>query len=284
MPVILPLILIVVLLTVLCPVYLFLLAPGPDRREQMKSYEKHYIAHRGLFNNISGIPENSIPAFKLAVEHGYGIELDVQLTKDHKLVVFHDDSLKRMCGVDKLLNQCSYEELQSYRLVDTEERIPLYEDVLKAIAGKVPIVMEVKPEGDWKTTTMMAAKLMDHYVKTYHGEYCMESFHPMAVRWYKKNRPDVIRGQLSSDYFRENTTKSFVEKFFLSCLLMNAFSRPDFIAYNHKFADQLSYRILRKLFSAEHVCWTIKNQHELERAKKVFQVFIFDSFIPDSGR
>ncbi|MCQ2508752.1 MAG: glycerophosphodiester phosphodiesterase [Dorea sp.] len=284
MPVLIPAIIVILLCSVLCPVYLFLLAPGPDRRSQMKSYEKQYIAHRGLFNNISGIPENSIPAFQLAVERGYGIELDVQMTSDHKLVVFHDESLKRMCGVNKVLNQCSWEELQQYRLVDTDEKVPLYEEVLKVIGGKVPLIMEVKSEGDWKTTTKMAAQMMDEYVKKYHGEYCMESFHPMAVQWYKKNRPDVIRGQLSSDYFRDGSKKSFFEKFFLTCLLMNAFSRPDFIAYNHKYADQLSYRILRKLFSAEHVCWTIKNQRELEKAKKVFQVFIFDSFIPDSGR
>lgn len=281
MPYMIPAAMILILAVVFCPIYLFLLAPGPDRRNLMEAFEKQYIAHRGLFDNKRGIPENSLPAFRHAVEHGYGIELDVQMTTDHKLVVFHDESLKRMCGIDKPLHECSYAELQEYRLLDTDEKIPLYVDVLKVIAGKVPLIMEVKSEGDWKNTTKLAAKMMDQYQKHYHGVYCMESFHPMAVQWYKKHRPEIIRGQLSSDYFRDGTKKNPIGKFVLSSLLMNCFSRPDFIAYNHLFADQFSYKILRKLFVAEHVCWTIKSKEQLEKAKEIFQVFIFDSFIPD---
>ncbi len=268
----------IIVIAVLCPLYLFMLAPGPNRTEKMKDFEKQYIAHRGLFDNKHQIPENSIPAFQRAVEHGYGIELDVQMTTDHKLVVFHDESLKRMCGVKKKLHQCSYEELQKYRLLDTDEKIPLYEDVLRVIDGQVPIIMEIKSEGDWRNTTRLAAQMMD----SYKGNYCMESFHPRSVEWFKKNRPEVIRGQLSSDYFRDGSKKNPVGVFFLSNLLLNFFGRPDFIAYNHRFNDQLSYRILRKLFRAEHVAWTIRSQEDLEKAKKVCQIFIFDSFIPDS--
>ena len=112
--------------------YLYAIYPNTSRKEKLKPYTDTFIAHRGLFNNIN-VPENSLLAFKLAVEKGYGIELDTQITKDDKIVVFHDGNLKRMTGVDKMLIDCTYEELQSYRLLDTDERIPLFSDVLKVL-------------------------------------------------------------------------------------------------------------------------------------------------------
>ena len=87
------------------------MVPNRGRKEKMKVFEKQYIAHRGLFDNESEAPENSIPAFQRAVQQGYGIELDVQLTTDNRLVVFHDETLQRMCGFDKKLTDCSYDEL-----------------------------------------------------------------------------------------------------------------------------------------------------------------------------
>lgn len=257
--------------------YLYLLAPNKDRRDRLAAFEKQYIAHRGLFDNEGGIPENSLPAFRRAVANGYGIELDVQMTRDHKLVVFHDESLKRMCGVEKLLHQCTYEELMQYELLDSGEKIPLYSEVLKVINGKVPLIMEIKSEGDWRTTTLLTARMMDRY----RGLYCMESFHPRSVEWFRRHRPEVIRGQLASDYFRDGTKKNTIGRFVLTNLMMNCFSRPDFIAYNHKYNNQFSYRLLRKLFPVENVAWTIRSQEEMEKAKKICQVFIFDSFIPE---
>ena len=111
------------------------------------------------------------------------------------------------------------------------------------IDGKVPLIVAVKSEGDWKATTKKMAEMMDDY----EGYYCMESFHPFAVKWFRDNRPDVIRGQLSTNYWKDN----------------------------------LSYRICRRLFPVENVAWTIKNQKELEEAEKTFDVIMFDSFIPE---
>lgn len=256
--------------------YLFCLAPNMGRREEMRPFEEVYIAHRGLFDNHSEWTENSLPAFQRAVDAGYGIELDIQLTADHQMVVFHDGNLKRMCGVDKMVYECTYEELCRYTLLDSQQRIPLFRDVLEVIGGKVPLIVEVKSEGDWKETTRTMAEMM----KGYRGVYCMESFHPLAVAWYRDNCPEVIRGQLSTNYFKDEPKRSVWERFVLTNLLMNWRARPDFIAYNHKHVDQFSYRVCR-LFGVENVAWTIKNQKELEQAKRVFQVLIFDSFIPD---
>lgn len=264
-------------LIIISGLFLFSIAPNKNRREQMKIFEQQYIAHRGLFDSQNGIPENSIPAFQKAVDMGYGIELDVQLTTDNKLVVFHDESLKRMCGVDKKLMHCSYKELMQYKLINSEENIPLFETVLQIIGGKVPLIVEIKSEGDWKSTTKLMAELMD----SYSGVYCMESFHPFAVEWFKKNRPEILRGQLSTDYFKDKIKRKWYEKIVLTNLMLNFKSRPDFIAYNHQWCNQFSYKICRKIFPVENVGWTIKNQTELVNAKKVFQVIIFDSFIPN---
>ena len=252
------------------------MVPNRGRKEKMKVFEKQYIAHRGLFDNESEAPENSIPAFQRAVQQGYGIELDVQLTTDNRLVVFHDETLQRMCGFDKKLTECSYDELKHYRLAKSDEKIPLFDEVLKVIDGKVPLIVEVKSEGDWKKTTQLMAERMD----SYQGCYCMESFHPFAVKWFKDHRPEIIRGQLSTNYFKDKINRKWYEKFLLSNLMLNFLTKPDFIAYNHLWKKDFSYTLCRKLFKPENVAWTIKNQKELEEAEKTFDVIIFDSFIP----
>lgn len=270
---------ILIVLIVLIALYLFCLAPNRWRGEQMKPFEEVYIAHRGLFDNSQPWPENSLPAFRRAVEAGYGIELDIQLTADHQMVVFHDGDLKRMCGVDKMVYECTYEELCGYDLLGTGVKIPLFSEVLELVDGKVPLIVEVKSEGDWKETTRTMAEMMEDY----EGVYCMESFHPLAVAWYRKHCPHIIRGQLSTDYFKDEPKRSFGEKFVLTNLLMNFRARPDFIAYNHRHVDQFSYRLCRKLFRVVNVAWTIKNPDQLKKAKRVFSVLIFDSFIPEEN-
>lgn len=261
---------------ILSGLYLLSIVPNRGRKEKMKVFEKQYIAHRGLFDNESEAPENSIPAFQRAVQQGYGIELDVQLTTDNRLVVFHDETLQRICGFDKKLTECSYDELKHYRLAKSDENIPLFDEVLKVIDGKVPLIVEVKSEGDWKKTTQLMAERMD----SYQGCYCMESFHPFAVKWFKDYRPEIIRGQLSTNYFKDQINRKWYEKFLLSNLMLNFLTKPDFIAYNHLWKKDFSYTLCRKLFKPENVAWTIKNQKELEEAEKTFDVIIFDSFIP----
>lgn len=267
---------IAVVLVLLMLLYLFAIHPRAGKSVDLSAFERVYIAHRGYFDNKGDSPENSLGAFRKAVENGYGIELDVQLTKDHKLVVFHDESLLRMCNADKKLGDCTYEELQRYTLAESGERIPLFTEVLALVDGKVPLVVEVKPEGDCIETT----KTMYNQIKDYKGIYCMESFHPLAVAWYKKNVPQVVRGQLSMDYFKDEEERGFWKKFFLSNLMLNWLARPQFIAYNHHHVNQFSYRFCRKISKVKNVAWTIRSQEELEQAKDVFDVMIFDSFRP----
>ncbi len=261
---------------VLCVAYLVFLAPNSKRGEQFAPFEKQHIAHRGFFNNDGDAPENSLLAFALAVENNYGIELDVQLTADQKLVVFHDDDLARMCGVNKMVEDCTFNELQQYCLAKSSQKIPLFTDALAVIGGKVPLIVEIKNSTRWQLTSQLTAEVLDSYT----GVYCVESFSPYVVNWFRKNRSHVIRGQLSTNYFKDQARMPFFHKFVLTNLLFNGIAKPDFVAYNHKHKNQFSYKLLRKLFRVKNVAWTVKNQQELDDASDVFTCMIFDSFTP----
>ena len=257
--------------------YCYMIKPNTKRKKWAEPYETTYIAHRGYFDVNKGIPENSLPAFQRAVEKGYGIELDVQLTKDKQLVVFHDETLTRMCGVDKKVRDCTYKELQQFRLQGSKETIPLFTEVQKIVTSDTPWIIEVKPEGDY---IGCVEKLLT-YMKDYKGLYVVESFHPAVLHWLRRHEPQVIRGQLSSNMFRQKIMKQgFFAKFALTNLLTNFWAKPDFIAYNHEYVDQPSYRLCRKLYHAKHAAWTLRNTEELKKAEKNFSIFIFDSFEP----
>jgi len=243
----------------------------PDTSE----LRKWLYAHRGLHDNKSDAPENSMKAFEKAVDAGFGMEMDIQLSKDDVVVVFHDNSLKRICGVDGNVRDYTYEELQQFRLCESEERIPKFEDVLRMVDGRVPLIVEYKMEDYNKKLCILGDELLSKYK----GNYCMESFNPLCVYWYRKHRKDVVRGQLAEAFMRGKSIKE-CKLFILHHLLLNFLAKPDFVAYNHKHADALSRRICRKLYQNLAVAWTIKSKEELEAAKAHFELFIFDSFIP----
>ena len=249
---------IIIIILVLILLYPFLIKPNLIRKYAFKPYEDTFIAHRGLFNNLD-IPENSLSAFKLAVENGYGIELDVQLTTDNKLVVFHDESLLRMTGVNKILNQCSYDEISNLFLLDTDYHIPLFEDVLKVLNTDTPLIIEIKPEGRYIETTKATVEMM----KSYPGIYNMESFNPNVVRYLKVNEPQIIRGQLSYNYLKDKKSKiNPILKFVLTYLLLNFYTKPDYIAYDCTNTNNLSFRIVSLFYRAECIAWTVKSQEE----------------------
>ena len=255
---------------------LFAMRPYNKRRAIFLSrFTQPFIAHRGLFKNPE-IPENSMPAFAEAVKMGYGIELDVQLTADNKLVIFHDDTLKRMCGDPRLLRELKYEELKSMRLLNGKEHIPLFRDVLKLINGKVPLVVEIKPEGRYIETVRRAVSVL----KRYKGVYCIESFNPFVLVWLKKHRPEILRGQLSTDFKKDGDEHSHPLQFILSNMFFNFISRPDFIAYNYKHAGRLPCQICTKFFKSLNAAWTVQSEKDLKEAEKYFKFFIFDGFRP----
>ena len=180
------------LLLILC-IYIFLISPSWSAGRAFDFFEKNrYFAHRGLHGD--GIPENSLAAFRRACEAGYGIELDVHLTADEKLVVFHDDTLTRMCGTDGTPEEKTLAELQKLSLAGTDERIPSFDEVLALVSGRVPLIVELKGRS---TKDMRICKAVSERMKSYGGNWCMEAFNPFYVRWFRKNDRSVVRGQLS---------------------------------------------------------------------------------------
>lgn len=257
--------------------YMLAIMPKLKRNPDGKKLDGWLYAHRGLHDNRTEAPENSLRAFRLAVEHGYGIELDVQLTKDLVPVILHDYNLKRACKTDLKISEHNYEELRQFKLFNSQERIPTFREVLTLVDGRVPLIIELKiPWGAAKLCEAVSAVL-----KEYKGVYCIESFNPFGLIWYKKHQPEVVRGQLSTDFNKEKLAGNKFQYFILKHLLMNFMSKPDFIAYHYVYKNDLSFTICRKLYRVKTVAWTIQSQKDYNSSRRYYELFIFDSFIPE---
>lgn len=261
---------------VLTALYLVMIMPRVCGRPDTQPFQKWLYAHRGLHDNASDAPENSLAAFEKAVEEGFGIELDVQMTKDKIPVVFHDFTLKRICGGEGKVCDYTYEELQRFRLCGSEERIPRFEDALRLIDGRVPLIVELKIE----KMDISICRAADRLLSYYKGMYCIESFHPLGVFWYRRHKREIVRGQLADAFFRRRGGLKRPLCFILEYLLFNWLAKPDFIAYNLKYPKVLSRRLCRDLYRSTAAAWTVKSEEQLAAARKYFDIFIFDSFIP----
>ena len=228
----------------------FLVAPGEARKRKKAPFMYRNFAHRGLHKRDKSIPENSLAAFERAASYGYGIELDVQLSKDGQVVVFHDDTLNRVCGVDARVDEKTYDELSNMSLCGTEQTIPLFSEVLKTVRGRGPLIVELK---NGKRNKELCEKTYA-LLRRYSGDYCVESFNPFIVRWFKINAPEVIRGQLASPAADYDGEVNGVTAFVLSNLLLNFLARPQFVAY--KIAPKSLTVKLCEALGAMKVCWT----------------------------
>lgn len=232
-------------------------------------------AHRGLHNET--LPENSMGAFRAALEHGYGIELDIHLMKDGNLAVIHDTSLKRTAGADVKITDLTAGDLENYRLGDTDEKIPLFSEVLDLFAGKAPLIIELKSDNNAAELVATAIRAME----SYEGPYCMESFDPRCVMELKKQAPQIIRGQLTMDYFKEEkSTLPKVLKWALTQHAENFLTMPDFVACRYTDRNTAGSRIARKFWGLQGVTWTLKTQEELDTAQAEGWLPIFEGFIP----
>ena len=241
-----------------------------------EKFRGFFYAHRGLYGN--GVPENSMLAFRKARDAGYGIELDVHLLKDGDLAVIHDSLLKRTTGQEGIVEDLTGEDLQKCFLEDTLETIPLFSQVLELYKGAAPLIVELKCEGNnYDALCAKACQMLD----AYQGLYCLESFDPRCVHWLKKNRPDLIRGQLSENYFKSSNSKlPWILKAVLSWQMMNFLVMPDFVAYRFRDRKHPSNWFSRKLWKLHGVSWTLKSQKELDEALADHCLPIFEGFIP----
>jgi len=267
---------IITFILILIALYLLAIMPKLRHNKNIHCMEGWLYAHRGIHDNTSDAPENSLKAFALAVENGFGIELDVQLTKDLIPVILHDYNLMRSCGTDKKVSSLTYEELQEYHLFESVEKIPTLKEVLELVNGKVPLIVELKIV--WKADKICT--IVNELLKGYSGFYVIESFNPFGLMWYRRYAPKVIRGQLSTDFKREMTDGDPLQYFLLKHLLTNFLTKPDFIAFHHVYKNALSFTLCRKLYHTMPVAWTIQTQEQLQDCRKYYKLFIFDGFLP----
>ena len=264
----------IALLIILIILYLLALR-GRTRHPLLQELRRWKYAHRGLHG--SGVPENSMAAFRLALENGYGIELDVHLLSDGNLAVIHDSSLLRTAGADVKIEALTTEELGNFRLENTEETIPTFRQVLDLFDGKAPLIVELKPEGgNHADLTAAACKMLD----AYSGLYCMESFDPRCIRRLKKNRPNMVRGQLAHNSLHEPGKVPFILRFIMTNLLSNFWNTPDFVAYRFCDRKRLSVRLARKLWKIQGVTWTLQSKVDFDAAVKEDWIPIFENFKP----
>ncbi|WP_167954984.1 glycerophosphodiester phosphodiesterase family protein [Anaerosporobacter faecicola] len=260
---------------ILVILYLLMIMPKLHKSSD-EAFQGWMFAHRGLFHEKEGCPENSLPAFRNAIKNAYGIELDVQLTKDDVIVVFHDYSLKRMCGVDRQVRELTYKEISQYTLRNSICKIPTFEEVLHTIQGAVPIIVELKIEHNYEKT----CRLVDAMLSTYKGVYCIESFNPLGLLWYRKHNPKVMRGQLSSMLIKDKEKGNKILYFFLQNLMLNWLAKPDFIAYNYHYRKSLSFQVCSKLYRPYTFAWTVRSEEARKECEGYFQYIIFDHFLP----
>lgn len=256
--------------------YLFTSAPGFHKKAKWQPLLGWDYAHRGLYNNKKQIPENSMAAFRNAIEHGYGIELDVHLTADNQLVVFHDDTLIRMCGVNKKISRMPLSELEQYTLLGSDEHIPLFKDVLALVEGRVPLIIELKIDNGNQN---LLCPLVWQQLEKYRGTYCIESFNPFALQWFKRHQPQIVRGQLSCNFFKEDPHCDLV-LLLMTNLMTNFFTHPDFIAYKYLDTSNPAFQINQKIFHIMTVVWTIPAKPAYERYKSKVDAIIFEGFEP----
>ncbi len=228
------------------------------------------IAHRGLHGG--DIPENSMAAFSRAVDKGFAIELDVRLTRDGKLAVFHDAELERMCGVEGRLEDFTYEQLSAFRLKGSDERIPLLKDVLKLVDGKVPLLVELKDCG-FPVLEKRTIRLM----KNYRGEFAVQSFDPFTVMWYRLFSPDTARGQLISTYKKRLDLQYIARRICALPIVWRLISRPDFISADIRTIDEKTIKAVKEC-GAELFLWTIKTDKGLKKAEGLTDGIIFENY------
>lgn len=245
----------------------------------MKRFLNWDFAHRGLHSKSARLPENSMAAFRAAVDNGYGAELDVHLLKDGRLAVIHDSSLLRTAGSNEIIEQLTEYDLKNFLLEGTSEQIPLLEDVLALFKGRAPLIIELKTYGNNSAALCEAVcKILDNYT----GDFCVESFDPRCLRWFKKRRPKIIRGQLAQNFLKNPSGMGRIVDFFLTSLFLNIITRPHFIAYKYEDMGNLPYKFWTKLLNRQGVAWTINSIENYNKAKSENLIVIFEGFNANS--
>lgn len=215
-------------------------------------------AHRGLHDGV--IPENSLAAFSAAIERGLGIECDLQVSADGRAMVFHDAGLERLTGQAGLTGEKTVGELTAMTLGASLEHIPTLRDMLALVAGRVPLLLELKTERSDSVHALCRSVRRD--IDGYGGELAVMSFDPRIGDWFAKRMPDLVRGLVITEENSRTVTGGLKRR--LSVL----HAKPHFLAYD--------IRDLPSRFAARHtkkglplLSWTVRSSAQAETAMAV---------------
>ena len=252
--------------------YLFAIKTRNGNKDMERLLDRKY-AHRGFHGE--GAEENSLTAYERAIERGYGIEIDIRFSKDGELVVFHDETLKRVCGIDKKVVDLTVAELKELKLGNTEDTIPTFAEFLKYINGRAPLLIEIKQDMGEGDVASAAAEVL----KDYKGDYLIQSFNPKAVAVFKKKLPSAVRGILSDNFFREKERRKPLY-FFLKNLMLNFLCRPDFVSFNHEeWERSFTLRFVKRVYGSTLFAWTVRSAEDEKKATALgFKGIIFENY------
>lgn len=228
------------------------------------------IAHRGLWNK--NIIENSLTAYKNAVDNGFPIEIDLYLSADGELFSFHDLNLYRMTGLNADITSLSSDEINKLRLLSSDEKIPSFKEVLSLVGGKVPLLIELKDQVGGKKSVYKAVDIL----KDYNGEYAIQSFNPLYLKTVKKMMPNALIGILATCDENELKKKSFLTRFIVKNMALNFLIKPDFISYYYKGLPLNK----RKIKNKKVLAWTVTDEKTATAVAPYSDNIIFENYLP----
>lgn len=256
--------------------------------ERWNEFVRYRYAHRGLHDDSLGAPENSLAAFRRAREYDFGVELDVHLTADDRLVVIHDSDLKRMTGKEGIVEELTRPQLEEYRLNGTNQGIPTLAEVLRIFEwdgrGTMPAPLIIEIKTYCENADLLTSRVME-CLDTFDVRYCIESFDPAVLVWLRRNRPEVIRGQLSMDFLSSDVGAGAKAlplplRVGATALLGNVAAKPDFIAYKFDDRTQPAVRLVCGLLGGKLVTWTIRSERDMLASEAEGAPVIFEGFVP----
>lgn len=258
-------------------VYLLLILPSRADKDAFAPFQGLMAAHRGLYEKDQSVPENSLEAFRRAAEYGCGVELDVQLSKDGAVVVFHDDTVDRMTTEKGRVDSFTLKELQAMPLMGTEHRMPLFTDVMAVLDGVSPTIVELKSTPNYPELCEKTLAIL----RTLKGPYCVESFDPRIVRWFYKNAPDLTRGQLTEAYsYWRKAGLPVWRCVLMHTLFINFLTHPQFIAFGR--GKRPLCMLLGRKLGAKTVFWTERPNSDHETLAKRYDCRIFEHYRPET--
>ncbi len=251
-------------------------------RDLPDGFRRLPIAHRGLHDVRGGRPENSVAAVRAAIAAGYGIEIDLQFSSDARAMVFHDYDLARLTGIRGPIRQRTAQDLTAMPLLGGAEGIPTFAALLDLVAGRVPLLVELKDQhGQMGETDGQLEQAVAEDLRGYDGPVALMSFNPHSVAKLRDLAPDVPRGLVTCRYRRIDWP-----------LLKRGVRHrlrdiPDydrvgasFISHSAKGLNQPRVTDL-KANGAAVLCWTIRSATEEAQARKVADNITFEGYLPD---